>query len=49
MSRIRPQIFLAIIILGGVAALGILKSGPEVSTACISGCVALAMQILQNE
>ena len=48
-GKVRPQIFLAIIILGILAALGLEHSVAEVSTAALAGIVALAMQILQNE
>jgi len=48
-EKIRPQIFLAIIVLGILAVLGVQNSVPEVSTASLAGIVALSMQILQNE
>tara|TARA_R100001594_G_scaffold83156_1_gene117835 strand:+ start:372 stop:563 length:192 start_codon:yes stop_codon:yes gene_type:complete len=48
-GKIRPQVFLAIIILGILAVMGLHYSQDQVSTAALAGIVALAMQILQNE
>jgi len=48
-GKVRPQIFLAIIILGILAVMGLHYSQDQVSTAALAGIVALAMQILQNE
>jgi hypothetical protein len=48
-GKIRPQIFLAILVLGGLAALGLYHGVPEVSTATIGGIIALGMKVLEQE
>ena len=49
MGKLRPQIFLAIVVLGILAAIGALKGVPELSTATIGGIIALGMKVLENE
>ena len=49
MSRIRPQIFLAIIILGAIAIYALKTGYVEVSTATIGGLIALGMKVLEND
>ena len=49
LQRIRPQIFLAILVLGGLAALGLYYGVTEVSTATIGGIIALGMKVLEQE
>jgi hypothetical protein len=48
-GKLRPQIFLAIIVLGGLAVLGIIEGMPEIATGTIGGLVALGMKVLENE
>ena len=48
-GKFRPQIFLSILVLGGLAALGLWYGVPEVSTATIGGIIALGMKVLENE
>jgi hypothetical protein len=48
-GKLRPQIFLAIIVLGGLAVLGILEGMPEIATGTIGGVIALGMKVLENE
>ncbi len=49
MGKFRPQIFLAIIVLGILAIVGLIEGIPEVSTATIGGIIALGMKILEDE
>ena len=49
MGKLRPQIFLAIEVLGILAAIGALKGVPELATATIGGIIALGMKVLENE
>ena len=48
-GKLRPQIFLAILVLGGLAALGALNGFPEIATGTIGGIIALGMKVLENE
>ena len=48
-GKLRPQIFLAIIVLGGLAALGAMNEYPEIATGTIGGIIALGMKVLENE
>ena len=49
MGKIRPQIFLAILVLGVLAIVGVLNNMPEISTGTIGGIIALGMKILEAE
>ena len=46
-GKIRPQIFLALCILGIVAVLGIQNDLTEIAVGCIAGIIALAKDVLQ--
>jgi len=46
---IRPQIFLALVILGVVAVLGIREGLNEIAVGCIAGIIALAKDVLQSD
>ena len=48
-GKFRPQIFLAIIVLGTLAAIGAMKGQPEIATGTIGGIIALGMKILEAE
>jgi uncharacterized membrane protein YhhN len=48
-GKIRPQIFLALCILGAVAVLGIWHGQNEVTVGCIAGIIALAKDVLQAD
>ena len=48
-GKFRPQIFLAILVLGGLASLGLFYGVPEVSRATIGGIIALGMKVLEQE
>jgi uncharacterized membrane protein YhhN len=45
-GKIRPQIFLALCVLGIVAVLGIWHDLNEVTVGCIAGIIALAKDVL---
>tara|TARA_Y100000310_G_scaffold345212_1_gene462743 strand:- start:3197 stop:3349 length:153 start_codon:yes stop_codon:yes gene_type:complete len=45
----RPQIFVAILILGGVAIYGMTQGMVEVATGCTGGIIALGMKLLEGE
>ena len=48
-GKIRPQIFLALCILGIVAILGVSEGLTEISVGCIAGIIALAKDVLQSD
>ena len=48
-GKIRPQIFLALCILGVVAILGIRADLTEIAVGCIAGVIALAKDVLQSD
>ena len=49
LGKIRPQIFLAILVLGILAAIGAMQGLPEIATGTIGGIIALGMKVLENE
>ena len=49
LGKIRPQIFLALCILGIVAILGIREGLNEIAVGCIAGIIALAKDVLQSD
>ena len=49
LGKIRPQIFLALSILGVVAVLGIREGLTEIAVGCIAGIIALAKDVLQTD
>jgi len=49
MGTIRPQIFLAILVLGILAYFGASNGFPEIATGTIGGIIALGMKVLENE
>ena len=48
-GKIRPQIFLALTILGIIAYVGIKNDLSEVSIGCMAGIIALAKDVLQSD
>ena len=48
-GKVRPQIFLAILVLGILAAFGALNEMPEIATGTIGGIIALGMKVLEAE
>jgi hypothetical protein len=49
MGKIRPQIFLAILVLGILAGFGAVNDMPEIATGTIGGIIALGMKVLEAE
>ena len=49
LGRVRPQIFLAITVLGVLAVYGVTNAMPEIATGTIGGIIALGMKVLENE
>jgi hypothetical protein len=48
-GKVRPQIFLAILVLGILAIIGVENGMPEIATGTIGGIIALGMKILEAE
>ena len=48
-GKIRPQIFLALSILGVIAYLGVQENLTEIAVGCIAGIIALAKDVLQSD
>ena len=48
-GKLRPQIFLAILVLGILAVVGVQAGMPEIATGTIGGIIALGMKILEAE
>ena len=48
-SRLRPQIFLALLILGGVALAGVQLDNEVAMGTAVGGIIALSMKVLENE
>jgi hypothetical protein len=48
-GKVRPQIFLAILVLGVLAVIGIQNDLPEVATGTIGGIIALGMKLMEAE
>ena len=49
LGKIRPQIFLALCILGAIAILGVHNDLTEIAVGCIAGIIALAKDVLQSD
>jgi len=48
-GKIRPQIFLALSILGVIAYVGIQHDLNEIAVGCLAGIIALAKDVLQSD
>ena len=48
-GKIRPQIFLAILVLGFLSAIGVVAGYNEIATGCVGGIIALGMKVLEAE
>ena len=48
-GKVRPQIFLAILVLGILAVIGVENGMAEIATGTIGGIIALGMKILEAE
>jgi hypothetical protein len=49
LGKIRPQIFLALSILGVIAYVGVQENLTEVTVGCLAGIIALAKDVLQSD
>tara|TARA_R100001594_G_scaffold130705_1_gene169945 strand:- start:1256 stop:1414 length:159 start_codon:yes stop_codon:yes gene_type:complete len=49
LGKLRPQIFLAILLLAVLAMIAVYQNIPEVATATIGGIIALGMKVLESE
>ena len=49
MGKLRPQIFLAIIVLAVLSVVGLYKGHNEIASGGIGGIIALGMKVLESE
>jgi hypothetical protein len=49
MGKLRPQIFLSIMVLGVLSSMGLYYGMNEIATGCTGGIIALGMKVLENE
>ena len=48
-GKLRPQIFLAIVVFGILSSLGVMYEYNEIATGCVGGIIALGMKVLESE
>lgn len=48
-GKIRPQIFLSIVLLGIISIVGMLQGLNEVTVGCVAGIIALSKDVLQSD
>ena len=48
-GKVRPQIFLALVILGVLGYVGLRENLNEVTVGCIAGIIALSKDVLQSD
>ncbi len=48
-GKLRPQIFLSIIVLGILSSIGIIEGYNEIATGCVGGIIALGLKVLEHE
>jgi hypothetical protein len=48
-AKVRPQIFITIVLLGTIAAYALRVGSTEVATGAMGGMIALGMSILEKE
>lgn len=48
-GKLRPQIFLAIVVLGILSSAGLYYGMNEIATGCTGGIIALGMKVLESE
>ena len=48
-GKLRPQLFLAIIVLGLLSGIGVWQGMNEIATGCTGGIIALGMKVLESE
>jgi len=49
MRKVRPQIFLAIVVLGTLSTVGIFMGYNEIATGCVGGIIGLGFKVLESE
>ena len=49
MARIRPQIFVALVMLGAITGYAIFSDMIEIATGTVGGMVALSMKVLEGD
>ena len=49
MGKLRPQIFLAIIVLAVLSVVGLYKGHNEIASGAIGAIIALGMKVLESE
>ena len=49
MGKLRPQIFLAIIVLAVLSVVGLYKGHNEIASGAIGGFIAVGMKVLESE
>ena len=49
LGKLRPQIFLSILVLGILAGVGAMNDLPEIATGTVGGIIALGMKVLERE
>ena len=47
-GKLRPQIFLAIVVLGLMSGVGVFMGYTEIATGCTGGIIALGMKVLES-
>jgi hypothetical protein len=48
LGKVRPQIFLAILVLGALSGVGVWQGMAEIATGCTGGIIALGMKVLES-
>ena len=48
-GKLRPQIFLSIVLLGIIAIIGMFVGLNEVTVGCVAGIIALSKDVLQSD
>ena len=49
MGKVRPQIMVAIIVLGTLSVIGIWQGFNEIATGCVGGIIGLGFKVLESE
>ena len=47
-GKVRPQIFLSIVVLGILAICGVQSGYNEIASGCVGGIIALGMKVLEG-
>tara|TARA_R100001594_G_scaffold230_2_gene995 strand:- start:181 stop:339 length:159 start_codon:yes stop_codon:yes gene_type:complete len=49
LGKLRPQIFLSIVVLGVLSVVGLMEGHNEIASGAIGGIIALGMKVLESE